>query len=216
MWGQFWGAGCRPRRSMPPRRTFARCGSGRAGRRWLSCAQGRIGWGRRQGGGRGCPGSSACAPIAKEGWRMCAIFSLSAPCMLRLAIASPTFSPLMPSLTWPHFSSRARGYSLPLCVSASACTQPLLLLPGPRRRLPPSPMWGSCCSLPVHAAPMSGTPILFHFYCCLFFFPSALPAFSCLSCAPSAHWGLSRPGAVAPPELILGLPRGLCHAFLRG
>jgi hypothetical protein len=103
-----------------------------------------------------------------------------------------------------------------LKVSASACTQPLLLLPGPRRRLPPSPMWGSCCSLPVHAAPMSGPPILFHFYCCLFFFPSALPAFSFLSCAPCAHWGLSRPGAVAPPWLILGLPRGLCHAFLRG
>ncbi len=72
--------------------------------RWEALAQLRTGshWlGEETGRWARCPGSSACAP--REWWRMCAMFSLNAPCTLLLAIASPTRFPPMHSVTWPHF-----------------------------------------------------------------------------------------------------------------
>ena len=105
------------------------------------------------------------------------MFSLSAPCTLRLAIASPTFSPPMHSVTWPYSCSRARGSCPPLCLSASPGILPLLLLPGPRRRLPTSPMWSSValCMQPRCRA----APILFYFTLLLVFLSLIFLSFLC-------------------------------------
>ena len=67
------------------------------------------------------------------------MFSLGDPCMLLLAVASLTFSLLMPSLSWPHSCARTRGLCPPLYLSASAGTLPLLL-PGQWWCLPTRPL----------------------------------------------------------------------------